>query len=219
MICPYCGESQLLELEVWGHEYLPLPCCEAAQAEWAEIPERELFTALTAGSMPIRGVTQGLLDFYLETRILQGGEDWQLVKGMVAEHHRHNEPPVGWLFGVGCYNGETLVGVASVGRPVARGYCKRPICEVTRNCTWDNQGLERHAASKIYGHCAREARTRGYEKIITYTYAEETATSVRAAGWVQEARVKARRWSCRSRPRRQRSSEQQDKVRWAKSLS
>lgn len=218
MNCPYCGEPQLLELEVWGHDWLPLPCCEAAQAEWAEADPRELFTALTAESMPIRGVLDGRLDFYLETRILQGSEDWQLVREMVAEYHRHNDPPQGWYFGVGCYNGPTLVGVASVGRPVARGYVHKPICEVTRNCTWDNQGLERHAASKLYGHCAREARRRGYQKIITYTYAEETAASVRAAGWVCEAGVKARKWSCRSRPRRSRASESKDKLRWAKVL-
>ena len=216
--CPYCGESQLLELEVWDHDWLPLPCCEEAQADWAGADHRELFQMLTAGSMPIRGVLEGKLDFYLETRVMEGGEDWQLCRQLVAEHHRHNSPPVGWKFGIGCYNGPTLVGIAVVGRPVARGYVGKAIAEVTRLCTWNCSGLERHAASKIYGHCAREAAKRGYEKIITYTYAEETAASVRAAGWTFETNVRARSWSCASRPRKARASETKDKRRWAKVL-
>jgi hypothetical protein len=217
-LCPHCGEDQRLELEVWDHEFMPLPCCEAAQAEWAEAPQRELFQYLTAGSMPIRAVTEGLLDFYLETRVVTGSEAWQLARDRILRHHRHNAPPVGWYFGVECYNGPTLVGLAVVGRPVARGYNGCSIVEVTRNCTWGCRGLERHAASKLYGHAAREAKARGYEKIITYTYAEEAAVSVRAAGWTEEAFVRGRSWSCKSRPRTARVNESKDKRRWAKVL-
>lgn len=38
----------------------------------------------------------------------------------IAAHHRHHRPPAGGLFAVGASVGERLVGVAVVGRPVAR---------------------------------------------------------------------------------------------------
>ncbi|MBB8494047.1 hypothetical protein HEP14_016490, partial [Escherichia coli] len=39
----------------------------------------------------------------------------------IAQHHRHNKPPVGHKFSIGLRNnaGE-LIGVATAGRPVAR---------------------------------------------------------------------------------------------------
>lgn len=38
----------------------------------------------------------------------------------VSEHHRHHKPVVGHKFSVGCTDGEKIVGVAIVGRPVSR---------------------------------------------------------------------------------------------------
>ncbi len=53
----------------------------------------------------------------------------------IAEHHRHNKPPQGGLFAVGVSEEENLLGVAIVGRPVARMLCDGQTCEVTRLCT------------------------------------------------------------------------------------
>ena len=39
----------------------------------------------------------------------------------VERHHRHSIPTAGHKFSVGAAVGETVVGVAIVGRPVARG--------------------------------------------------------------------------------------------------
>jgi hypothetical protein len=38
----------------------------------------------------------------------------------IAKHHRHHQPPRGMKFAVGVAIGDELVGVATVGRPVAR---------------------------------------------------------------------------------------------------
>ena len=42
----------------------------------------------------------------------------------VAELHRHNKPTVGHKFSIGCYKNDELVGVAIVGRPLARRLCQ-----------------------------------------------------------------------------------------------
>lgn len=38
----------------------------------------------------------------------------------VEQHHRHHQPVVGHKFSIGCSDGEKIVGVAIVGRPVSR---------------------------------------------------------------------------------------------------
>ena len=42
------------------------------------------------------------------------------AKEFVKKHHRHHKPPVGHKFSIGCANSKGIVGVAIVGRPVAR---------------------------------------------------------------------------------------------------
>lgn len=215
MICPYCGESMLLELELWGHDWMPIYCCEALQEEWAG-DEYELLQRITAGSLGTRGLLEGQIDYKLTHEILQGGEDWQLAKAVIAQHHRHHPPPVGWKFGVGIWNGPTLVGVATVGRPVARAI-PNTVVEVNRSCTIPLSGLERHAASKLYAIAAQEAKKQGYQKIITYTFVDESGVSLKAAAWEIEAKTKGRSWSCRSRPREDKVAIK-DKHRWSRKL-
>ncbi|MBE1466197.1 hypothetical protein H4W33_005209 [Kibdelosporangium phytohabitans] len=60
----------------------------------------------------------------------------------IATHHRHHRPPAGHKFSIGVCDAETgrLVGVAVVGRPVARLYDDGDTLEVTRSCTgWHPQ--------------------------------------------------------------------------------
>lgn len=38
----------------------------------------------------------------------------------VEQYHRHHKPVVGHKFSIGCSDGDKIVGVAIVGRPVAR---------------------------------------------------------------------------------------------------
>jgi hypothetical protein len=139
----------------------------------------------------------------------------------VAEHHRHNRPPQGGLFAVGAKRGAQLVGVAIIGRPIARMLSDGETCEVTRLCT---DGA-RNACSLLYGAAARAAKALGYRRIITYTLASEPGVSLRAAGWRADAEIKGQKtWSRPSRDRvqtdlfgaAQRPTE--DKIRWEKKL-
>ena len=106
---------------------------------------------------------------------------------LVDEHHRHNRPPPGHKFSIGLASGDALVGAAMVGRPVARH-----LDDGVLNCN-----------SMLYGAAWRADKALGYLRLITYTQAEETGSSLRAAGWRVVAERPARPgWSCPSRIRR-----------------
>ena len=115
----------------------------------------------------------------------------------VRTHHRHHLPPQGWVFGLAVNDGATVVGVAMVGRPVARHLDDGMTVEVTRCCT---DGTK-HAASKLYGAAWRAAVALGYHRLITYTLAEEPGTSLTAAGWRRVYQTRGGSWNCPSRPR------------------
>lgn len=122
----------------------------------------------------------------------------------VALHHRHHRPPRGGLFSIGAavldLNGEALmpiVGVAIVGRPVARMSQNGWTAEVTRVAT---DGT-RNACSFLYGSAWRAAKAMGYTRLITYTLAEEGGASLRASGWKCLGEAGGGSWSRKSRPR------------------
>lgn len=115
----------------------------------------------------------------------------------ISLHHRHHLPPQGWKFGLAVNDGERVVGVVTVGRPVARNLDNGWTLEVTRCCT---DGTE-HVASKLYAAAWRATRALGYRRLVTYTLVEETGTSLMAAGWKVVGQVAGRSWSCPSRPR------------------
>jgi hypothetical protein len=107
----------------------------------------------------------------------------------VAALHRHNKPPRGDVFRVACAADDgALVGVCMVGRPVARSYDDGWTLEVLRTCT---DGT-RNANSFLYGAARRVATALGYRRLITYTQADETGASLRAAGWRMVALREAR---------------------------
>ena len=133
----------------------------------------------------------------------------QDAKEYVFQFHRHHGPPVSGLFAMACAKGESVCGVAIVGRPVARSLDDGWTAEVTR-CATDGT---LHAPSKLYAACWRAARSLGYRRLITYTLASEPGTSLLAAGWRTVGQVKGRSWDCRSRPRVDRAP-LQDKIRW-----
>ena len=77
------------------------------------------------------------------------------ARPFIRQHHRHHGVPTGfmWAHGVHDDDGE-LVGVATVGRPVARALDDGLTCEVTRLCT---NGAP-NACSMLYGaaRCRRQ---------------------------------------------------------------
>ena len=108
----------------------------------------------------------------------------------IAEHHRHNKPPRGHKFSIGVANADgELVGVAVIGRPVARALDDGLTAEVNRTCT---DGT-RNANSALYGAAWRIASAMGYRRLVTYTQADETGASLTAAGWVRVRQLPARK--------------------------
>lgn len=119
------------------------------------------------------------------------------ARQFLGQHHRHHPTVVGHLFSLGCLRGGDLVGVAVVGRPVARLRDDGATAEVTRLCT---DGT-RNACSYLYSAAARAAFQRGYTRIGTYILETETGVSLRAANWVCRYRTRGGSWSRQGRPR------------------
>lgn len=120
------------------------------------------------------------------------------ARAFVAAHHRHHKPPAGAVFCLGVADGGLLVGVAMVGRPVARHFDDGHTLEVNRTAT---DGTP-NANSMLYGAAWRAAKALGYRRLITYTQAGESGATMRAAGWRVVAERPARAtWSTPSRPR------------------
>lgn len=119
------------------------------------------------------------------------------ANAFVAAHHRHHKPVIGHLFSLGAVLGEQIVGVAIVGRPVARMRDDSVTAEITRLCT---DGT-RNACSFLYGAAARAAFALGFRRIGTYILANEPGTSLTAAGWRLIGEAGGGSWSRDSRPR------------------
>lgn len=112
--------------------------------------------------------------------------------------HRHNRAPQGHKFSIGLANGTILVGVAIVGRPIARPYDDGTTLEVIRTAT---DGTP-NANSMLYGAAWRAAKSLGYRRLITYTQDAEPGTSLHAAGWrILADRPHRKGWDTPSRPR------------------
>ena len=112
-------------------------------------------------------------------------------------HHRHHKPSKFHRFSIAANDGEKVVGVIVVGNPKARALDNGYIAEVTRCCT-DGTKM---AASMLYAAAWRAARAMGYQRLVTYTLAEEPGTSLRAAGFREIGKTKGGSWNRPSRPR------------------
>lgn len=119
------------------------------------------------------------------------------VHEFIDMHHRHHRPPQGFKYAIAVYAGEKLVGVATVGRPVAREFDDNSTAEVTRCCT---DGT-RNVASMLYGAARGMAKANGYKRLITYTLKEESGTSLKAAGFVATGWIPGKSWNVPSRAR------------------
>lgn len=131
------------------------------------------------------------------------------ANAFVERSHRHHKPVTGHKFSLGVALGECIVGVAIVGRPVARHLDDGWTLEVNRTCT---DGT-RNANSKLYGACWRAAKAMGYRRLITYTLPEEGGSSLWAAGWTCVGAAGGGSWSREGRPRVD-THPTQGKLRW-----
>ncbi len=115
----------------------------------------------------------------------------------VKQLHRHHKPPRGSVFQLAAVKDGEIVGVAIVGRPVARRLQDGWTLEVNRCCT---DGT-RNACSFLYGAAWRAAKALGYRKLITYTLPAEGGGSLRGAGWTLIGKAGGGSWSSKGRPR------------------
>lgn len=132
------------------------------------------------------------------------------ARAFVRLHHRHHKPPVSGLFALALALEDEVVGVAIVGRPVARALDDGFTCEVTRVAILEGH---KNGCSMICSAAWRAARALGYTKMITYTLESENGASLRGAGWTESGKVRGRQWSCPSRPR-EASETVENKRRW-----
>ena len=138
----------------------------------------------------------------------------QKANEFIREHHRHHKPVLMDIFRVAAWDGEKIVGVAQVGHPVARMLTDGKTVEVVRLCVLDGVS---NACSFLYSRCARIAKEMGYRHIVTYVYATEPGTSLKASGWQLESVTKGASWSVPSRPRKN-ELPIVDKHRWGRYL-
>jgi hypothetical protein len=119
------------------------------------------------------------------------------ASAFVAQHHRHHKPPRGAILAIAAADGDRVVGVAMLGRPVARCLQDEWTIELTRLAT---DGT-RNACSFLYGAAWRAARALGYRRCVTYTLPEEGGASLRASNWRLIGEAGGGSWSRRGRPR------------------
>jgi len=129
----------------------------------------------------------------------------------IRQNHRHNQPVPGCKFCLAVAQGENIVGVAVVGRPIARMLDDGWTLEVNRTCT---DGTK-NANSMLYGAAWRAAKALGYRKLITYTMPQESGVSLRASGWKCIGSCGGGSWNRKSRPRID-LHPLQEKIRWEK---
>lgn len=136
-----------------------------------------------------------------------------VANAFVLAHHRHHGPVVGHKFSLGVFDELGLRGVAIAGRPVSRHMDDGASLEVTRVAT---DGT-RNACSKLYAGVARHASKSGFQRVLTYTLAEENGASLRASNWKPVFASQGGSWNVPSRPRRDKSPTS-PKTRWEASV-
>ena len=95
----------------------------------------------------------------------------------INRYHRHHQAAHRDKFRIAASDGNKIIGVIQVGRPVSRILDDGRTLEVLRLCT---QG-DKDVCSFLYSRAARIAKEMGYSKIITYILESELGTSLKAS--------------------------------------
>ena len=139
----------------------------------------------------------------------------------ISHVHRHSPPVRGWKYGLSLWDEISIIGVVTVGRPVARRLDDGTTLEVTRLALLTNAPT--NAASRLLGNAARIAKDLGYGRLVSYTLESETGGAYQASGWNRTEKVKSAQWD---RPSRKRDlldpddiTLRQDKWRWEKAVA
>lgn len=120
------------------------------------------------------------------------------AQAYINQNHRHHQAAHRDKFRIAASDGDIILGVIQVGRPVSRVLDDGHTLEVLRLCT----NGDKNVCSFLYSRAARIAKEMGYSKIITYILETENGTSLKASGWTLEADgVGGVDWNVPSRPR------------------
>ena len=134
------------------------------------------------------------------------------ANSFVGRHHRHHAPVRFHKYSIGVAKDVTLVGVCIVLR-MDNGLT----LEVARLCTDGTPNV----CSSLLSRAARAAAALGYERIQTYTIAEEVmksrGASLWAAGWLYSHTSRGGTWKNRARSRRDKHPAR-EKFCWVKFL-
>lgn len=142
------------------------------------------------------------------------------ANAFIEAYHRHHGRVQGHRFSLKAVDGDRLVGVCCVGRPVARLTDAATVAEVTRLCT---DGTK-NACSLLYAAAARAAQAMGFSKIQTFVLESEHGTSLKASGWTMDGTSPGGQWKHSDDAGRLWASRRTDqptcaKTRWAKILT
>lgn len=168
LICPFCGEPLFEFADVLGHDLVGSVCCYAMQDAalawglWETSRSRRAFTEAACPGTGINAVGNEYgdawtLSFPLTTRRARQDEAFAFID----EHHRHHDPPTGWLLGIDVFNGQTKVGTAILSRCVSRMLMQVGThFEVSRICVRSDvpDVLKHNAVSVLTRRLRKEAR-------------------------------------------------------------
>lgn len=133
----------------------------------------------------------------------------------VQVHHRHNKKVAGHKFSIGAIENGQLIGVAIIGRPVARKLDDGSTAEVTRLCVNENAG--KGACSFLYRAAWRAWSAMGGLRLVTYTLESESGASLKGAAFRQVAVspkwATGKGWTTRS-GREWQACHAEGKIRW-----
>jgi len=132
----------------------------------------------------------------------------------VEQYHRHSRRTVrdSGKFAIGATTGEGMVGIAIVGRPIARLLNDGYTAEVTRVCVLKDS--PKNTCSFLYGRCWRIWQQMGGKRMITYTLQKEKGSSLKGAGWKIMGETSKGNWSRKGRERDWQPIYGQLKFRW-----
>lgn len=195
--CPFCEQPSQFWIADYSDESISFgSCCDGHLHEWLDTFNdmendeglRKWFSAWLAyeAGIKVRGIWNNSMEFIADWGLELRPIEWKEAKDFVVRHHEFGSAPAGWRWGHAVYNGLDLIGVAIVGRPVARSYNADEIVEVSRCCVrrdWEVGRKTWNACSMLYGAASKEAKRRGYKIIQTYITEDELGVTMRASGW------------------------------------
>jgi hypothetical protein len=133
----------------------------------------------------------------------------------VNQYHRHSKNCRGHRFSIGAIYKDELVGVAIIGRPIARKLDQKLIAEVLRNCV--KPTAPKGTCSFLYSKAIQVWQVLGGKKVITYTLETEPGSSLKAVNFNAAAKTGFFKGGWQNRDNRREYTPIR-KIRWEKSL-